>query len=496
MRLIRHEGTEILAGGWARQAFAFASSNDSGGKKLRIRRSKEERKIMVESFITKYQKSNDGNFPSLNLTHKEVGGSFYTVREIVREIIQENRVLAPAKVFLEEDNHSGFPEQCPLESVSVEPQNNLLVSDKLHIATALAPGITGEQLSSALGLQFLGWDARELHHEQVINGLSTAETGKESDSASHPVPQAKCDEFENQKIVNGGEGLEENVESDKALIMNSVPIRHQDNKNESALQSSQKTYAVRSWRSTDEQYLNTNGQMVDKTKESRRKIYTESVDMEMLDRERDGVKELEVLQQVTSHMSTNFVVETFPLRPVSRTILVLDGDSGKCRGSGTLDDRANKHDNMTFSKSNSGLVNEKDEERLLGSTLELNDKYRDKKVGLNHQEPSFENSKLSTNFSINDVDNVKDSEPESSLPDEIKASPSAERLISEDSNLVSTKCSSPDETGLKKRSNPVLDRRNLDTSEGAKKKSATPESNNLLTFVKAFISAFIKLWTE
>ncbi|KAL0358552.1 UNVERIFIED_CONTAM: hypothetical protein Sangu_0704600 [Sesamum angustifolium] len=485
-----------ITGGWARQAFAFASSNDSGGKKSRIRRSKEERKIMVESFITKYQKSNDGNFPSLNLTHKEVGGSFYTVREIVREIIQENRLLAPAKVFLEEDNHSGFPEQCPLESVSVEPQNNLLVSDKLHIATALAPGITGEQLSSAPGLQFLGWDARELHHEQVINGLSTAETGKESDSASHPVPQAKCDEFENQKIVNGGEGLEENIESDKPLIMNSVPIYHQDNKNESARQSSQKTYAVRSWRSTDEQYLNTNGQMVDKTKESRLKIYTESVDMEMLDRERDGVKELEVLQQVTSHMSTNFVVETFPLRPVSRTILDLDGDSGKRRGSGTLDDRANKHDNMTFSKSNSGLVNEKDEERLLGSTLELNDKYRDKKVGLNHQEPSFENSKLSTNFSTNDVDNVKDSEPESSLPDEIKASPSAERLISEDSNLVSTKSSSPDETGLKKRSNPVLDRLNLDTSEGATKKSATPESNNLLTFVKAFISAFIKLWTE
>lgn len=39
--------------------------------------------------------SNDGSFPSLNLTHREVGGSFYTVREIVREIIQENKVLAP-----------------------------------------------------------------------------------------------------------------------------------------------------------------------------------------------------------------------------------------------------------------------------------------------------------------------------------------------------------------------------------------------------------------
>ncbi|KAK4253887.1 hypothetical protein QN277_010505 [Acacia crassicarpa] len=52
---------------------------------------------MVETFIKKYQESNNGSFPSLNLTHKEVGGSFYTVRETVRDIIQENRVLGPAE---------------------------------------------------------------------------------------------------------------------------------------------------------------------------------------------------------------------------------------------------------------------------------------------------------------------------------------------------------------------------------------------------------------
>lgn len=50
---------------------------------------------MAEAFIKKYQSSNNGKFPSLNLTHKEVGGSFYTIREIVRDIIQENKVLCP-----------------------------------------------------------------------------------------------------------------------------------------------------------------------------------------------------------------------------------------------------------------------------------------------------------------------------------------------------------------------------------------------------------------
>ena len=40
-----------LKGSWVGQTFALATPNDSGAKKSRIRRSKEERKNMVESFI-------------------------------------------------------------------------------------------------------------------------------------------------------------------------------------------------------------------------------------------------------------------------------------------------------------------------------------------------------------------------------------------------------------------------------------------------------------
>ena len=37
------------------QTFALATTNDSGGRKSRIRRSKEERKAMAESFIKRYE---------------------------------------------------------------------------------------------------------------------------------------------------------------------------------------------------------------------------------------------------------------------------------------------------------------------------------------------------------------------------------------------------------------------------------------------------------
>lgn len=80
---------------WVGQSFVLPKCSASKENKSRIRRTKEERRTMVMSFIKKYQSSNNGKFPSLNLTHKEVGGSFYTIREIVRDIIQENKVLGP-----------------------------------------------------------------------------------------------------------------------------------------------------------------------------------------------------------------------------------------------------------------------------------------------------------------------------------------------------------------------------------------------------------------
>ncbi|KAK8546200.1 hypothetical protein V6N13_067425 [Hibiscus sabdariffa] len=116
-----------IKGGWVAQTFALAKCNESGGKKSRVRRSKEERKAMVESFIKKYQESNNGNFPSLNLTHKEVGGSFYIVREIVREIIQENRVLGPAKLTEGDQNTDLFLQQNPLGSISIAPETLLSI---------------------------------------------------------------------------------------------------------------------------------------------------------------------------------------------------------------------------------------------------------------------------------------------------------------------------------------------------------------------------------
>ncbi|KAK4385587.1 hypothetical protein Sango_2682700 [Sesamum angolense] len=302
-----------IKGGYAGKVFALATSNDSGGRKSRIRRSKEERKAMVESFIKKYQKSNNGNFPSLNLTHKEVGGSFYTVREIVREIIQENRVLAPPKVSLEHD-HSSFLEQHPLGSLSLEPQIDLSDSERNHMVTNILPNkyqIMSEEDISSSSMQFSGSYPSELDDKQIIEGgskVAEKDGGSDRTSKNHnepnhyqdtsmeevpnfeeQSPQPKIDEFENEKIVNGVEVSEENLHSDEPFIKN-VDCQHN---NDSALLSSQEVNGPGSQRIGNEQYHNEHEQTVDKTKEFGQRIHKESVVMEILDGEKYGAQDVE-----------------------------------------------------------------------------------------------------------------------------------------------------------------------------------------------------------
>ncbi|KAF8093836.1 hypothetical protein N665_0377s0046 [Sinapis alba] len=50
------------------------------------RLSRDDRRLVVESFVTKYRAANAGKFPTLKATVKEVGGCYYIVRSILQEL--------------------------------------------------------------------------------------------------------------------------------------------------------------------------------------------------------------------------------------------------------------------------------------------------------------------------------------------------------------------------------------------------------------------------
>ncbi|CAH8308780.1 unnamed protein product [Eruca vesicaria subsp. sativa] len=213
--------------------FALAKPHDSVGKRTRNRIPKEERKTLVESFIKKHQRLNNGNFPSLSLTHREVGGSFYTVREIVREIIQENRVLGTSDLILESKEHDHLQDQNLSSSLLMDPVPPLSLSPNgFHLSSEVGETKSGENGDNINGsqaasedresdvlkemevniYQLSGEDVALLAHEPVdstdISRTQFAGSCGEENDTKHDTVQTVCDSFTSKPQDQKDRGFE------------------------------------------------------------------------------------------------------------------------------------------------------------------------------------------------------------------------------------------------------------------------------------------------
>eukprot|EP01018_Ginkgo_biloba_P017553 Gb_32424 [translate_table: standard] len=74
----------------------------------------------------RYRASNNGLFPSLSVTHKEVGGSFYTIRQILQEVIHEHKASGTLGTVYNSDKHTRVHAVKPL---SVPAETSLSISN-------------------------------------------------------------------------------------------------------------------------------------------------------------------------------------------------------------------------------------------------------------------------------------------------------------------------------------------------------------------------------
>ncbi|KAJ4907841.1 hydroxyproline-rich glycoprotein family protein [Raphanus sativus] len=96
------------------------------------RLSRDDRRLVVESFVSKYRAANAGKFPSLKATVREVGGGYYIVRDILQEL--KLRPNAPP-VSQVPDEASSMKQDHTIESshpssdeVSLQGDNSLVES--------------------------------------------------------------------------------------------------------------------------------------------------------------------------------------------------------------------------------------------------------------------------------------------------------------------------------------------------------------------------------
>ncbi|KAL0432502.1 UNVERIFIED_CONTAM: hypothetical protein Slati_2584500 [Sesamum latifolium] len=123
-RSIKAHGSDAQ---WCGRSYAAASASSSTVecKKARRRVPKDERKIMLENYVNKYREMNAGKFPTASDAVKDVGGSYYVVRQILQEL-QYNSKVSPVdtkdaslgKSFVSKD-------ETPTKSVEVSQTRGL-----------------------------------------------------------------------------------------------------------------------------------------------------------------------------------------------------------------------------------------------------------------------------------------------------------------------------------------------------------------------------------
>ncbi|XP_052312835.1 uncharacterized protein LOC112328771 isoform X3 [Populus trichocarpa] len=439
-----------IKGGWVGQTFALAKSIDSGGKKSRIRRSKEERKGMVESFIKKYQSLNNGNFPSLNLTHKEVGGSFYTVREIVREIIQENRVLGPGKLPLEEQYNDLFVEQYPLGTISTEPQTSLSIS----------PNGSPE-------------------HDQHES------SGEALDLISEQHAEPEQQGFNNGKIINGSHVIVKNEEADKPKVVEvqvTEPLETEKRMEEVAASRAKVTQMADVMVETfplppaTKSAGNSNGNSSN-VREVNGILEEKDVEKVLLEPEQDPENGISLPDGMSSLHNSSLV----------------DDNEVSLHGSSLVDDKEVEKPAVPLLERSSDLACEKAVENLVvlamgSSNASVTDEgiVQDAEADIDVKVKSSHDEKAIAETKVIDAQNgiqAKSSTVGSqSIAKEVEMKDEASFQHSQDSQ---------------KQSSPTLNRINLESwGGGASKNRPEPETNPLLAIFKSFLAALVKFWSE
>lgn len=287
----------------------------------------------------------------------------------------------------EEHGLSGVLEQHPLGSISMEPIIDLSVSDRGDVVTHIAPSEI--QISSSEN----GSYTLELNNEQTISGgyeLSGKDGGSDQTIVSHHVPYHFQDksmgEVSNspqsnnhileENIVNGFAAIDGSPHSDKPLM---TSADHRDEIDEES----------RSEVLNNEQFQIKNEDEVDKDKE-----YGQRISIAIETQEKVEARQVELSPSIKSHTNSDIVVETFPLRPVSKTINNMVEETGKLEEAAeTLENKGIEQEKKTSTQSYSSFVSEIGVEKLPHSTVELNGEISDAKVMPNLQDPSLENTK-------------------------------------------------------------------------------------------------------
>ncbi|KAK9283962.1 hypothetical protein L1049_012220 [Liquidambar formosana] len=259
---------------------------------------------------------------------------------------------------------------------------------------------------------------------------------------------------------------------------------------------------------------------------------------ETLEADKDVAEELEASTARVSQLTADVIVETFPLSPVTKQAYSLNGSSSEASDLiGTLEEKETEKVELepeNFSsvlnqgslEDSFGLADEKATANLASPLSERNSGLGDGKAMVNLAEPSLESSNCFTTKEgiVHDIQDGADLEeshsdvltletfeqgqsisgtkpiiaPKGMHTKSFNGANTSSRgvLDSQEVMVIENKVNVQHSGNSQKGSNPTLDRINLESWDGVSKKPAESETNPLMAFLKAFVAAFVKFWSE
>ncbi|KAL6911741.1 hypothetical protein ACP4OV_000546 [Aristida adscensionis] len=154
------------------------------------RLSKQERRVRIEEFVEKYKLSNEGRFPTITTVRQHVGGSHYTIREIIQEL-EYNQTKLPLDVAKsaqvkgknEFPEHSRSTDDKGVNSHACETFESNKDVDGILISQE-GVTISNEIMEKTETCSLVGSSHQSAETEPTKKDLYTAETSKNSDGTT------------------------------------------------------------------------------------------------------------------------------------------------------------------------------------------------------------------------------------------------------------------------------------------------------------------------
>ncbi|KAF3438419.1 hypothetical protein FNV43_RR21181 [Rhamnella rubrinervis] len=221
-------------------AAAAAAEVPNDARKVRGRRvPKAQRKVMIEAFVNKYKTMYDGKLPSASDTQKEVGGSYYVVKNILQELKYKSKMSNPidgnenslAKKIIEDSECLTEVEEVSTVKLAVDAR---IQNDSQTEATNYVEivDVSGKHLEAGKGLQPLSSAEKTFSKE-----IATPDSSLDFVAAQSNLLKGDVEEIYHSYInkLDNGEEAEENhfdfVRMQSHLIEKKSHPHHEKSKN-------------------------------------------------------------------------------------------------------------------------------------------------------------------------------------------------------------------------------------------------------------------------